>query len=104
MKPSERIGKLHDAVDQTVDREILWIAEELHGIGQEVAHLEERVQELEQRPSIKVSDEDVWLIFPSVMISIEGICKSGMPGPIVRRNLRRWRDDVLAKPSEVSDD
>ena len=53
--------------------------------------------ENEQRPSIKVSDGDVWLVFPNAMISVEGICKFGQPGPIVRSQLRKWRDALLAK-------
>ena len=49
----------------------------------------------EFRPLVKVSDGDVWLIFPDAMVSIEGICKLGVPGEIVKRNLRKWRDGVL---------
>ena len=46
-------------------------------------------------PSTKISDGDVWLIFPDAMLSIEGICSSGAPGPIVKRNLKKWRDALL---------
>ncbi len=57
----------------------------------------DEVAALEQRVEIKISDGDVWLVFPDTMISIEGICRFGAPGPIVKRNLRRWRDEALAK-------
>lgn len=59
--------------------------------------------ELKLRPSVKLSDGDVWLIFPNATISIEGIIQSGRPGPIVTRNLRKWREGILKKASEVSD-
>ena len=45
--------------------------------------------------SVKVSDGDAWLVFPNAALSIEGICKFGAPGPIVKRNLREWRDAYL---------
>lgn len=48
-----------------------------------------------QNPKVQISDGDVWLHFPYASLSIEGICKFGMPGPIVRRNLRKWRDALL---------
>ena len=48
-----------------------------------------------ERPSIKISDGDVWLVFPNTTISIEGICRFGTPGPIVKRNLREWREGIL---------
>ncbi len=54
---------------------------------------------LEKGPSIKISDGDVWLIFPDTLISIEAIC-NGSPGPIVQRNLRKWRDKILSAPQE----
>ena len=60
----------------------------------EVEILEQRVEGL---PGVKISDGDVWLIFPNTMISIEGICRYGAPGPIVKRNLRAWRDKALAE-------
>ncbi len=47
------------------------------------------------RCMVKVSDGDVWLVFPNATISIEGICKFGTLGPIVRNNLRAWRDKTL---------
>ena len=50
---------------------------------------------LGNRPSVKVSDGDVWLVFPDALLSIEGICSFGAPGPIVKRNLRKWRDALL---------
>ena len=53
------------------------------------------MNELKNKPTIKIADDDVWLVFPNVTISIEGICKFGMPGPIVRQNLRKWRDEIL---------
>ena len=46
-------------------------------------------------PGIKISDGDVWFIFPNAMISIEGICRFGAPGPIVKKNLRAWRDKFI---------
>ena len=54
-------------------------------------------RENEQKPSIKMSDGDVWLVFPDAILSIEGICNFGAPGPIVKRNLRKWRDALLAE-------
>ena len=57
-------------------------------------------REKEQKPDIKISDGDVWLVFPDVMLSIEGICKFGTPGPIVKRNLRKWRDALLESEGE----
>lgn len=51
----------------------------------------------EQKPTVQISDGDVWLHFPGASLTIEGICKFGQPGPIVRRNLRKWRDALLAK-------
>ncbi len=55
-------------------------------------------------PGIKVSDGDVWLIFPNTMISIEGICRFGAPGPIVKRNLRKWRDEILHNAPKKEED
>lgn len=52
-------------------------------------------------PGVKISDGDVWLIFPDAMISIESICNSRAPGPIVKRNLRAWRDKALAAEEEA---
>jgi len=69
-------------------------AEVLHHARERIAQLE---AENERSPSIKVSDGDVWLVFPNAMISIEGICKFGRPGPIVRRQIREWRDSWLVK-------
>lgn len=51
----------------------------------------------EKYPQVKISDGDAWLIFPDAMISIEGICRFGAPGPIVKRNLRKWRDGVVSE-------
>ena len=45
---------------------------------------------------VQISDGDVWLHFPDAAISIEGICRFGAPGPIVKKNLRAWRDKALA--------
>ena len=58
------------------------------------AEYTELKQENEHRPAIKISDGDVWLLFPNVMLSIEGICKYKV-GPIVKRNLMKWRDALL---------
>ena len=46
--------------------------------------------ENERRPDVKVSDGDVWLVFPNATVSIEHICSHS--GPLVRSNLRKWRD------------
>ena len=59
---------------------------------------------LGSQPSVKVSDGDVWLVFPNTLISIEGICSSGAPGPIVKRNLKQWRDALLTKEANGEDD
>ena len=60
--------------------------------------------DLKRRPSIKLSDGDVWLVFPNATISIEGIIQSGRPGPIVTRNLRKWREGILKKALGGDDD
>ncbi|KKK68677.1 hypothetical protein LCGC14_2941650 [marine sediment metagenome] len=72
--------------------------------GQHAAWREaiQRSEALEARLSkmdgleIRISDGDVWLHFPNAAISIEGICRFGAPGPIVKKNLRAWRDEALA--------
>lgn len=68
---------------------------------QVIAQLE---AELKLRPSVKLSDGDVWLVFPNATISIEGIIQSGRPGPIVTRNLRKWRDELIKKAIGGDDD
>ena len=82
---SDEVEQLEDEIDRLYERSEDW---------QEFA--DTLIDESDQRPSVKVSDGDVWLVFNDAMISIEGLCKSGTPGPIVRRSLRRWRDDILA--------
>lgn len=62
--------------------------------------LRAELETLKERPAIKVSDGDVWLVFPDTMVSIEGICRMGAPGPIVKRNLRRWRESILETTHE----
>jgi len=52
-------------------------------------------RQMDELPGIKISDGDVWLIFPNVTISIEAICEGGARGPIVKKNLRAWRDKAL---------
>lgn len=67
-----------------------------------LAEAESRINEyetLKNRPSIKISDGDVWLVFPDAMISLDRILLS-KPGPIVERNLRKWRDGILERKSE----
>lgn len=58
-------------------------------------------KQVERLPEVKISDGDVWLIFADAMISIESICNSRAPGPIVRRNLRAWRDKALVTEEEA---
>lgn len=55
------------------------------------------VSQLEQRPAIKVSDGDVWLVFPNASISIGGLCAGGVRGKITRHNIKKWRDALLAQ-------
>jgi hypothetical protein len=50
---------------------------------------------------IRISDGTVWLHFPNAAISIESIYRFGGPGPIVKKNLRAWRDKVLAGEEEA---
>ena len=54
------------------------------------------VSSLEQRPAIKISDGDVWLVFPNALISIDGLCAGGVRGKITRHNIKKWRDALLA--------
>ena len=56
-----------------------------------------RLNKVEQSPSIKVSDGDVWLVFPDASVSIEGLLTGGTRGPIVKKNIRKWRDALLTK-------
>ena len=55
------------------------------------------VAKLEQRPDIKISDGDVWLVFPNASISIDGLCAGGVRGKITRHNIKKWRDALLTK-------
>ena len=65
------------------------------GTPEYVVWLEAKLSKMEGL-EIRISDGDVWLHFPNAAISIEGICNSRAPGPIVKRNLRAWRDKALA--------
>lgn len=119
MKLSERMRELKDkdsAWTLTIGLVLIW--------ADEVAQLENNYAEAvtdyhdirrklqaengvlrERSPKVQISDGDVWLHFPYASLSIEGICKFGVPGPIVRRNLRKWRDALLTgedtTPSET---
>lgn len=62
--------------------------------------MQNEIDVLRERPAIKMSDGDVWLVFPDATVSIEGICRSRGPGPIVKRNLRKWREGILDKEDE----
>lgn len=66
--------------------------------------LEAKLEALERGLTIKISDGDVFLVFPDTMISIEGMCRFGMLGPIVRQNLRTWRDEILATAQKEQTD
>ncbi len=56
-------------------------------------------KQVEKLPDIKISDGDVWLVFPNAMITIEAICEGGARGPIVQKNIRAWRDKTLEAES-----
>ena len=50
----------------------------------------------ERGPKLKVVDGDLWLSFDdSALISVEAII--GGRGPIVKKNVRKWKDRVIAE-------
>lgn len=58
-----------------------------------------KVRKLEIRPKLRVVDGDVWLSFDdAALISVEAII--GGRGPVVKKNVRKWRDSVLADLGE----
>ena len=57
---------------------------------EEIQALQRQVKRL---PSIKIADGTVWLVFPNAMINIDSI--GARRGPIVKKNLRAWRDKIL---------
>ena len=64
-------------------------------LAKEIEALQRQVEGL---PGIKIADGTVWLVFPGAIISIDAIM--GGRGPIVKKNLRAWRDNTL----EAGDD
>jgi len=64
-------------------------------LADEVTAIEARLSKMEGL-DVRISDGDVWLHFPDVAISIDGICRFVSLGPIVKKNLRAWRDKALA--------
>ncbi len=50
-------------------------------------------KQVEMLPGIKIADDTVWLVFPFATISIDAI--GSLRGPIVKKNLRAWRDTIL---------
>ena len=64
----------------------------------EMEKLMHLLAECERRPSIKIADGTVWLVFPNAIISIDAIGVGR--GPIVKKNLRTWRDKILEAGSD----
>ena len=57
------------------------------------SRIKELQRQMEILPSIKIADGTVWLVFPGAIISIDAI--GAGRGPIVKKNLRKWRDTLL---------
>ena len=83
-----RMAELEKELAAWIEKGVLFVEQ-----GEQLRTLQ---VERDALPGIKISDGDVWFIFPNAMISIDGICRFGAPGPIVKKNLRAWRDKALA--------
>ena len=81
----ERTEQYHLAHAKILSREA--INEDL---GKDYNALQRQVERL---PGIKIADGTVWLVFPGAIISIDAI--GAGRGPIVKKNLRAWRDKIL---------
>lgn len=58
-------------------------------------HIRKLEAVVERGPKVKIVDGDVWLSFgDQALVSVEALI--GGRGPIVQKNVRKWRDNVLA--------
>ena len=58
---------------------------------------------VERGPEIRIADGDVWLSFGKyAQVSVEALIEGRGRGPIVKKNMKKWRDDILADLEDLT--